>query len=203
MADLAATASVAMSLRDEISKLIKEKRDNLESGEDRSEERFRLIKQQIADIRPALEEISKSVERDIIRFETLEWWVGVTTIVVLVLSGDFRLKDRDYDGSDLESFLRLRLTGGRGGFWYVYPFFPPDGDEYWVLETRALGYKNTKRFNTATDLLAHLVPEIADHFLIQRISGASTEVSLQILAYNMKRAINLVGTRKIMETIAP
>lgn len=144
MADLAATASVAMSLRDEISKLIKEKCDNLESGEDRSEE------------------ISKSVERDIIRFETLEWWVGVNTIVVLVLSGDVRLQDRDYDGSDLESFLRLRLTGGRGGFWYVYPFFPPDGDEYWVLETRALGYKNTKRFNTETDLFAHLVPEIAD-----------------------------------------
>ena len=43
----------------------------------------------------------------------------------------------------------------------------------------------------------------ANHFLTKRLSGVSTETSLQILAYNMKRAINLVGARKIMETIAP
>ena len=43
----------------------------------------------------------------------------------------------------------------------------------------------------------------SNHFLTKRISGVGTEVSLQILACNMKRAINLVGTRKIMETIAP
>ena len=43
----------------------------------------------------------------------------------------------------------------------------------------------------------------SNHFLTKRLSGVSTETSLQILAYNMKRAINLVGTKKIMETIAP
>jgi len=42
----------------------------------------------------------------------------------------------------------------------------------------------------------------SNHFLTKRLSGVSTETSLQVLAYNMKRAINLVGTRKIMETIA-
>jgi transposase len=42
----------------------------------------------------------------------------------------------------------------------------------------------------------------SNHFLTKRLSGVSTETSLQILAYNMKRAINLVGTKKIMETIA-
>jgi len=31
----------------------------------------------------------------------------------------------------------------------------------------------------------------------------NTETSLQILAYNIKRAINLVGTRKIMAAIDP
>ena len=41
----------------------------------------------------------------------------------------------------------------------------------------------------------------SNHFLTKRLSGVSTETSLQILAYNMKRAINLVGVRKIMETI--
>jgi hypothetical protein len=40
------------------------------------------------------------------------------------------------------------------------------------------------------------------HFLTRRLSGVSTETSLQVLAYNMKRAINLVGTRKILEAIA-
>lgn len=43
----------------------------------------------------------------------------------------------------------------------------------------------------------------SNHFLTKRLSGVSTETSLQILAYNMKRAINLVGTRKLMEAIAP
>jgi transposase len=43
----------------------------------------------------------------------------------------------------------------------------------------------------------------SNHFLTKRLSGVSTETSLQILAYNMKRAINLVGARKIMEAIAP
>jgi transposase len=43
----------------------------------------------------------------------------------------------------------------------------------------------------------------SNHFLTKRLSGVSTETSLQVLAYNMKRAINLVGTRKIMEMIDP
>ena len=43
----------------------------------------------------------------------------------------------------------------------------------------------------------------SNHFLTRRLSGVSTETSLQVLAYNMKRAINLVGTRKIMEAIDP
>jgi transposase len=41
------------------------------------------------------------------------------------------------------------------------------------------------------------------HFLTRTIPKVSTEMSLQVLAYNMKRAINLVGTRKIMEAIGP
>lgn len=41
----------------------------------------------------------------------------------------------------------------------------------------------------------------ATHLLTRRLSGVSTEVSLQILAYNIKRAVNLLGTQKIMATI--
>ena len=43
----------------------------------------------------------------------------------------------------------------------------------------------------------------SNHFLTKRLSGVSTETSLQVLAYDMKRAINLVGTRKIIEMIDP
>lgn len=39
------------------------------------------------------------------------------------------------------------------------------------------------------------------HFQTKTIPKVSTEMSLQVLAYNMKRAINLLGTRKILETI--
>jgi transposase len=41
------------------------------------------------------------------------------------------------------------------------------------------------------------------HLLTMTLPGVSTEMSLQVLANNMKRAINFVGTRKIMETIDP
>jgi transposase len=37
--------------------------------------------------------------------------------------------------------------------------------------------------------------------LTKTLPGVSTEISLHVLAYNMKRAINLVGTQKILDTI--
>jgi hypothetical protein len=43
----------------------------------------------------------------------------------------------------------------------------------------------------------------SNHFLTKRLSGVSTETSLQVLAYTMKRAINLVGTKRIIEMIDP
>jgi hypothetical protein len=39
------------------------------------------------------------------------------------------------------------------------------------------------------------------HLLTRTLPRVRTEISLQILAYNMKRAINLVGPQKIMDTI--
>jgi transposase len=41
----------------------------------------------------------------------------------------------------------------------------------------------------------------ATHFLTKTLPRVSTEMSLHVLAYNMKRAINLVGTEKIMAAI--
>ena len=41
----------------------------------------------------------------------------------------------------------------------------------------------------------------ATHFLTRTLDHVSTEMSLHVLAYNMKRVINLVGTQKLLEAI--
>ena len=41
----------------------------------------------------------------------------------------------------------------------------------------------------------------ATHLLTKRLPSVSTEVSLQVLAYNIKRAVKLLGTQKIVATI--
>jgi hypothetical protein len=41
----------------------------------------------------------------------------------------------------------------------------------------------------------------ATHLLTKRLPSVSTEISLQVLAYNIKRAIKLLGTQKIVATI--
>ncbi len=39
------------------------------------------------------------------------------------------------------------------------------------------------------------------HFQMKTLPRVSTEMSLHVLSYNMKRAINLLGTPKIVEAI--
>lgn len=39
------------------------------------------------------------------------------------------------------------------------------------------------------------------HFLTRTLECVSTEMSLHVLAYNMKRVINLVGAQKLLEAI--
>ncbi len=41
------------------------------------------------------------------------------------------------------------------------------------------------------------------HFLTSRLPGVKAEMSLHVLAYNMKRAINVLGTTKIMNALQP
>jgi transposase len=41
----------------------------------------------------------------------------------------------------------------------------------------------------------------ATHFLTKTLDHVSTEMSLHVLAYNMKRVINLVGTQRLLEAI--
>jgi hypothetical protein len=41
----------------------------------------------------------------------------------------------------------------------------------------------------------------ATHFLTKTLDHVSTEMSLHVLAYNMKRVINLIGTKQLLEAI--
>ena len=41
----------------------------------------------------------------------------------------------------------------------------------------------------------------ATHFLTKRLKNVSTEMSLHVLAYNMKRVINILGTDTLMEAM--
>ena len=39
------------------------------------------------------------------------------------------------------------------------------------------------------------------HFLMQRLANVQAEMSLHVLAYNLRRAINVLGVPKIMEQL--
>ena len=39
------------------------------------------------------------------------------------------------------------------------------------------------------------------HFLMKRLSNVKTEISLHILAYNMKRVMAVLGTKSLMEAM--
>ena len=41
------------------------------------------------------------------------------------------------------------------------------------------------------------------HFLTRRLPNVKAEMSLHVLAYNMKRAINVLGTGKIINKLQP
>ena len=41
----------------------------------------------------------------------------------------------------------------------------------------------------------------ATHFLTKTLPRVRAEMSLQVLAYNMKRAINLIGMRALIEAV--
>jgi len=43
----------------------------------------------------------------------------------------------------------------------------------------------------------------ATHFLTKRLPSVKAEMSLQVLAYNNKRAINVLGAKKIIKSLLP
>ncbi|NAT35790.1 IS5/IS1182 family transposase, partial [Pseudomonas syringae pv. actinidiae] len=43
----------------------------------------------------------------------------------------------------------------------------------------------------------------ATHFLTRRLGGVSTEMSLNVLAYNLKRVMKIIGMPDLMRALAP
>jgi transposase len=41
----------------------------------------------------------------------------------------------------------------------------------------------------------------ATHFLMKRLKNVKTEISLHVLAYNLKRVIQILGTRSLLTAI--
>jgi len=39
------------------------------------------------------------------------------------------------------------------------------------------------------------------HFLTKRLKGVSTEMSLHVLAYNLKRVMNIIGIKSLMQAV--
>ncbi|WP_163019563.1 transposase, partial [Pseudomonas viridiflava] len=42
----------------------------------------------------------------------------------------------------------------------------------------------------------------ATHFLTRRLAGVGTEMSLSVLAYNLKRVMKILGTQNLMKALA-
>jgi len=73
-----------------------------------------------------------------------------------------------------------------------------------AAEARLADYPEAMRIRRAT--VEHPFGTIkawmgSTHFLTKTLERVSTEMSLHVLAYNLKRVINLIGTRKLIEAI--
>jgi hypothetical protein len=73
-----------------------------------------------------------------------------------------------------------------------------------AAEARLVDHPNVMRTRRAT--VEHPFGTLkawmgSTHFLTKTLDRASTEMSLHVLAYNMKRVINLIGTQKLLEAI--
>ena len=73
-----------------------------------------------------------------------------------------------------------------------------------AAEARLVDHPNVMRTRRAT--VEHPFGTLkawmgSTHFLTKTLDRVSTEMSLHVLAYNMKRVINLIGTQKLLEAI--
>jgi len=73
-----------------------------------------------------------------------------------------------------------------------------------AAEARLADYPNAMRIRRST--VEHPFGTLkawmgSTHFLTKTLDRVSTEMSLHVLAYNLKRVINLIGTRKLIESI--
>ena len=80
--------------------------------------------------------------------------------------------------------------------------------EHMLEKAEALLKKNPDAMRQRKRLVEHPYGTIkhwmgSTHFLMKRLPNVQAEMSLHVLAYNLRRAINVLGTEKIMATLQP
>ena len=79
-------------------------------------------------------------------------------------------------------------------------------DEHWLEAAAADLQKNPEAMRQRKQIVEHPFGTIkhwmgSTHFLMKRLPNVQTEMSLHVLAYNLRRAINVLGVPKIMEQL--
>jgi hypothetical protein len=80
--------------------------------------------------------------------------------------------------------------------------------EHILEQADALLKKNPDAMRQRKRLVEHPYGTIkhwmgSTHFLMKRLPSVQAEMSLHVLAYNLRRAINILGTQKIMDKLQP
>jgi len=81
-------------------------------------------------------------------------------------------------------------------------------EEHILEKVDALLRKNPDAMRQRKRLVEHPYGTIkhwmgSTHFLMKRLPNVQAEMSLHVLAYNMRRAINVLGTEKIIQQLQP
>ena len=98
----------------------------------------------------------------------------------------------------IAKFAAFLITGSASMLAEAVHSVADTGNEVLLL----IGGGKSRRARTAEHPFATLKAWMgATHFLTKTLPKVRTEMSLHVLAYNMKRAINLLGTRALLQAI--
>ena len=64
-----------------------------------------------------------------------------------------------------------------------------------------LGHDGDSKRHSGTSIRDNKIVDGMHTLLTKTLGGVKTEMSLHVLAYNMKRVINLIGTKQLLEAI--
>jgi hypothetical protein len=144
-----------MSLRDEIKKLVKEHSKRLIQDEQSESEHYELAFSRINEIKPLLEEIKSSAERNVIQIDIREKW-DTYTVATFIRLGDIKFYGDWTHSGDM-------LPLGEGSYWYFFPCYSDEGNESWSFNDQRSGHK---WFDSLEEMMDHLIPRVAEEIAV-------------------------------------